>query len=98
MKMLLEAGLIHGDCMTVTGRTVAENLKDVPLPAADQDVVFPLSSPIAPPGQHIIVLRVSHFSFVAGTLIVLDFSSLFFFMHLTCQCCTTLWPQCCIRG
>lgn len=78
MKMLLEAGLVHGDCMTVTGRTVAENLKDVPLPAADQDVVFPLSNPLAPPGQHIIVLRVSQFlrsrhSYCSGLLLYFFF-------------------------
>ena len=58
LKYMLEKGYLHGDCMTVTGKTVAENLKDVPLPAADQDVVFPLSNPLAQPGQHIVVLRV----------------------------------------
>ena len=49
MKVLLDAGLLHGDCMTVTGKTVAENLKDVkPYPAypAQQDVVRPLDNPI----------------------------------------------------
>lgn len=46
MKMLLDAGLIHGDCMTVTGRTVAENLKGVAPYPADQDVIRPLSNPI----------------------------------------------------
>jgi dihydroxy-acid dehydratase len=46
MKMLLEAGLLHGDCLTVTGRTVAENLKGVPPYPADQDVVRPMSHPI----------------------------------------------------
>jgi dihydroxy-acid dehydratase len=40
MKMLLARGLIHGDCMTITGKTVAENLADVPDdPATDQDVI-----------------------------------------------------------
>jgi len=48
MKMLLDAGLLHGDCLTVTGRTVAENLKDVGPYPADQDVVYPLSRPIKP--------------------------------------------------
>jgi dihydroxy-acid dehydratase len=48
MKMLLEAGLLHGDCLTVTGRTVAENLQDVPPYPADQDVVRPMSHPVKP--------------------------------------------------
>jgi dihydroxy-acid dehydratase len=46
MKMLLDEGLIHGDCMTVTGLTIAENLKDVKPYPADQDVVRPFSNPI----------------------------------------------------
>ena len=41
MKSLLDAGLLHGDCMTVTGKTLAENLEDVVFPE-DQDVVFPV--------------------------------------------------------
>jgi dihydroxy-acid dehydratase len=46
MKELLDAGLLHGDCLTVTGRTVAENLAELaPLPP-DGDVVHPLSAPI----------------------------------------------------
>jgi dihydroxy-acid dehydratase len=48
MKMLLDAGLLHGDCLTVTGKTVAENLKNVKPYPADQDVVRPLSNPIKP--------------------------------------------------
>lgn len=46
MKMLLEAGLLHGDCLTVTGKTVAENLKSVAHYSADQDLIRPLSNPI----------------------------------------------------
>ncbi len=46
MKVLLDAGLLHGDCLTVTGKTVAENLKDVKPYPTDQDVVRPLSNPI----------------------------------------------------
>jgi dihydroxy-acid dehydratase len=46
MKMLLDAGLLHGDCLTVTGRTVAENLEGVLPYPADQDVVRPFSNPI----------------------------------------------------
>jgi len=46
MKVLLDAGLLHGDCMTVTGKTMAENLRDVKPYPANQDVVRPLSNPI----------------------------------------------------
>jgi dihydroxy-acid dehydratase len=46
MKMLLDAGLLHGGCLTVTGRTIAENLNDVKPYPAGQDVVRPLSNPI----------------------------------------------------
>lgn len=58
MKALLDAGLLHGDVMTVTGRTLAENLADVPLPQdlPDQDVVFPVDRPFAAAGNHISVL------------------------------------------
>jgi len=56
MRMLLDAGLIHGDCLTVTGRTVAENLKGVGPYAADQDVVRPLSNPIKA-DSHLRILR-----------------------------------------
>jgi dihydroxy-acid dehydratase len=41
MKILLDEGLLHGDCMTVTGKTVAENLKDVNPPAADGKIIYP---------------------------------------------------------
>jgi dihydroxy-acid dehydratase len=58
MKALLEAGLLHGDVMTVTGRTLAENLAEVALPEnlPEQDVVFPIARPLAAPGNHISVL------------------------------------------
>ena len=46
MKVLLDAGLLHGDCLTVTGKTIAENLRDVKPYPTDQDVVRPLSNPI----------------------------------------------------
>lgn len=49
LKELLDHGFIHGDCMTVTGKTIAENLEGVTLPK-DQDVVFPVSNPIHPTG------------------------------------------------
>ena len=46
MKMLLEAGLLHGDCLTVTGKTVAENLDAVRIPEPDGVVVRPLDAPL----------------------------------------------------
>jgi dihydroxy-acid dehydratase len=46
MRHLLEAGLLHGDCLTVTGRTVAENLAAIDPPAPDGEVVHPLDDPI----------------------------------------------------
>src|SRR6187200_1495913 len=46
MRHLLEAGLLHGDCLTVTGKTVAENLADLDPPKPDGSVVHPLSAPI----------------------------------------------------
>ncbi len=49
IKALLDAGLLHGDCMTVTGKTLAENHKDVVFPQ-DQDVVFPVSQALSPTG------------------------------------------------
>ncbi len=55
LKTLLDAGLLHGDVMTVTGRTMAENLADVVLPD-NQDVLRPLDNPLAPEGG-IAVLR-----------------------------------------
>lgn len=50
MKLLLEKGLIHGDCLTVTGKTVEENLKDVAVPGEGQDVVRKFENPIIPYG------------------------------------------------
>ncbi len=46
MRELLEAGLLHGDCLTVTGRTMAENLAALDPPAPDGEVVHPLGTPI----------------------------------------------------
>jgi dihydroxy-acid dehydratase len=56
MKYLLEKGLLHGDCITVTGKTVAENLKGLPGLTAGQPVFMPLEKPIKPTG-HIQILR-----------------------------------------
>ncbi|HET6425702.1 MAG TPA: dihydroxy-acid dehydratase [Planctomycetaceae bacterium] len=56
MKYLLEKGLLDGSCMTVTGKTVAENLKDVPGLAEGQQVIMPLEKPIKESG-HIRIMR-----------------------------------------
>ncbi len=57
MKMLLRAGLLRGDCRTVTGRTIAENLAEVAdAPPPDQDVVRPMERPVYAQG-HLAVLR-----------------------------------------
>ena len=49
LKALLDGGLLHGDCITVTGKTIAENLRDVVFPT-DQDVIYPTSKPISQTG------------------------------------------------
>ncbi len=57
MKVLLKAGLLHGDCMTITGKTVAENLADVSdVPRADQDVIRPITKPLYEHG-HLAILK-----------------------------------------
>ncbi|MDR1967703.1 MAG: dihydroxy-acid dehydratase [Burkholderiaceae bacterium] len=57
MKILLNAGLLHGDCLTITGKTVAETLANVPdQPRADQDVIRPIDQPLYPQG-HLAILR-----------------------------------------
>lgn len=49
LRTLLDAGLLHGDCMTVTGKTLAENLENV-VWREDQDVIRPVSAPLSPTG------------------------------------------------
>ena len=57
MKILLEAGLIHGDCLTITGETIAEVLKHVPAQApAGQDVIRPIDKPMYKQG-HLAILK-----------------------------------------
>ena len=57
MKLLLDAGLMHGDCMTITGKTLAEELADVPsVPRADQDVIKTIDHAIYQQG-HLAILR-----------------------------------------
>ncbi len=56
MKMLLDAGMLHGDCLTVTGRTLAENLADVAPYPDGQRIIRPLSDPIKK-DSHLVILR-----------------------------------------
>ncbi len=57
MKMLLNAGLIHGDCLTITGKTVAETLADIPNePRGDQQVIRPIHNPMYAQG-HLAILK-----------------------------------------
>ena len=57
LKMLLKAGLLHGDCVTITGRTMAEELAGIPdTPRADQDVIRPMDAPMYAQG-HLAILR-----------------------------------------
>ena len=57
MKILLDGGLLHGDCITITGKTIAETLKDVPsVPRADQKVIRTLDTPLYKQG-HLAILK-----------------------------------------
>ena len=57
MKLLLNAGMLHGDCITITGKTIAETLADVPdAPRADQDVIMPIDRALYPQG-HLAILK-----------------------------------------
>jgi len=57
MKILLNAGLLHGDCMTITGKTIAETLRDIPdQPPAGQDVIRPITQPMYAQG-HLAILK-----------------------------------------
>ena len=56
MKQLLKAGLLHGDCITITGKTVAENLADVPDLSPDQQVIRAVADPIYAQG-HLAILK-----------------------------------------
>ncbi len=57
LKILLNAGLLHGDCITITGKTIAEELADVPdAPRADQQVIFPIEKALYKEG-HLTILK-----------------------------------------
>lgn len=51
MKYLLDLGMLHGDCLTVTGKTLAENLSELPYLTANQQVILPVTSPVKPSGH-----------------------------------------------
>jgi len=55
MKMLLQGGLLHPDCLTVTGRTMQENLENVPMYMSGQDIVHPLAAPLKK-SSHLVIL------------------------------------------
>jgi dihydroxy-acid dehydratase len=56
MKVLLDAGLLHGECITITGKTVAQNLAEVPALRSDQDVIRPIAKPMYAQG-HLAILK-----------------------------------------
>ncbi|HEX4918236.1 MAG TPA: dihydroxy-acid dehydratase [Limnobacter sp.] len=57
MKILLDAGLLHGDCITITGKTIAETLADIPsTPRADQNVILPIEKALYKQG-HLAILK-----------------------------------------
>lgn len=56
MKLMLDAGMLHGDCMTVTGNTMAENLAGVASYPDEQDIILPFETPIKP-DSHLVILR-----------------------------------------
>jgi dihydroxy-acid dehydratase len=56
MKVLLDAGLLHGDCITITGKTVAQSLADIPPLRGDQDVIRPIHNPMYAEG-HLAILK-----------------------------------------
>lgn len=55
MKLLLEHGLLHGDCLTVTGRTIAENLAEIQPLTSGQDVIKPFDRPLKPTGPLVLL-------------------------------------------
>ena len=56
MRLLYEAGFLHGDCLTVTGKSIADNIADAPPLPNDQDVISPAERPYAAAGSHIRIL------------------------------------------
>jgi len=56
MKLLWKEGLIHGDCLTVTGKTVGENIKNAPNWPKKQDIIYGFDNPLASPQHHILIM------------------------------------------
>jgi dihydroxy-acid dehydratase len=57
MKLLLDAGLLHGECLTITGQTIAEMLRDIPsVPPANQEIILPISKALYAHG-HLAILK-----------------------------------------
>ncbi|MBT8361058.1 MAG: dihydroxy-acid dehydratase [Deltaproteobacteria bacterium] len=56
MRLLYEAGFLHGDCLTVTGKSIADNIADAPPVPNDQEVISPTERPYAAAGSHIRIL------------------------------------------
>ena len=57
MKLLLDAGLLHGECLTITGQTIAEMLRDIPsVPPANQEIILPISKALYAQG-HLAILK-----------------------------------------
>lgn len=57
LKLLLKAGLLHGQCLTCTGQTLEENLKNAPELPENQNVILPIDKPLASPLHHIIIMQ-----------------------------------------
>ncbi len=57
MKELLDAGLLHGDSMTVTGQSISKNLENIGKARPDQKVIRSIANPVAAPGHHLVVLK-----------------------------------------
>lgn len=55
MRLLLDNGFLHGDCLTVTGKTIAENYEDAPVLSDDQDIIHPLSNPYRENGPLVVL-------------------------------------------
>lgn len=95
LKYLWENGLIHGDCMTVTGKTMAENLAEVDGLKDGQDILRPLSDPIKPTG-HLTILRgnlAPEASIHDMSLSALSYVEILTaYMHVGC-CCQNYWQR-----
>ena len=74
LKYMLKEGLLHGDCMTVTGKTLAENLKNVPDLPKDQKIIRKVSNPLKSSG-HLAILRGIYFFVIYVVMSVREYCS-----------------------